>query len=270
MGCCESSDDVDGTSARGLLSSNYLRDDETISTANSAFDDERKGPMGDAFPTWVKDDFATHCYDCGLEFNILTERKHHCRRCRNVFCNDCSHNGSTILLFSITEDVRVCNQCFQEIPAENEYVQIHKPRLIRGENFKKFIRMGISTKLVKLRLTQDEQTLVYDDQSRAEPTEIPLKDIRKLKMTSLKAFEIGTGDKTYEFEADSTATQKEWMEALKTVIEWSKKPSLREKVDNERRLKWENARRSSGGGGSHTNNRSERRGSTAKFKGKYG
>lgn len=265
MGCCESSDDVENTSSKGLLSSNYLRDDDTASMKT---DDERIGPMGDAFPTWVKDEFAANCYCCNVEFNVLIERKHHCRRCRNVFCHNCSKNGSSILLFSITEEVRVCDQCFQEIPPENAYVSVHKPLLVRGDNFKKFIMMGMSTKLVKLRLTQDGHTLVYDDQSRAEPTSINLKEIKKLKMSSLKGFEIGTEEKSYEFEAESSITQRAWMDALKVVIEVSKSPNLREKVDNERRLKWENARR--GAASSNSSVRSERRGSSARSKGKYG
>ena len=86
MSCCGSdSDVVDGSKLkRGLLNSNHLKDDsDTISTGNSALEDDRKGPMGDTFPTWVKDEFANNCYACLLQFNILTDRKHHCRRCRN-------------------------------------------------------------------------------------------------------------------------------------------------------------------------------------------
>jgi hypothetical protein len=186
-----------------------------------------------------------------------------------VFCNSCSSNGSSILLFGITDDVRVCDRCFQEIPAENLYVGTFKPLLLRGENFKKFIMMGMSTKIVKLRMSQDETTLLYDDQSRAEPTIIPLSEVIKLNMTSLKAFELSTDSKSYEFEADSSSVQKQWMEALKVTIERSKEPNLRQKVDNERRLKVEAARRSSVKGGSGSGGRADRTNTSAKVRGKY-
>lgn len=41
----------------------------------------------------------------------------------------------------------------------------------------------------------DDMTLVYDDESRAEPTIIKLHDIDRLNMTSLKAFELTTDSK---------------------------------------------------------------------------
>lgn len=34
---------------------------------------------------WIKDDVATNCSTCSAKFSI-TERKHHCRCCGNVFC----------------------------------------------------------------------------------------------------------------------------------------------------------------------------------------
>ena len=39
---------------------------------------------------WVPDDKAQTClYGCGKQFSALFLRKHHCRICGNVFCNDC-------------------------------------------------------------------------------------------------------------------------------------------------------------------------------------
>lgn len=64
----------------------------------------------------------------------------------------------------------------------------------------------------------DDSTLVYDDESRADPTIIKLHGIDRLNITSLKAFEISTDLKVYHFEADSAATQKKWLEALKIAI----------------------------------------------------
>ncbi len=243
MSCCssrKSSTDavLDGT--RGSFHQPFLRGGED--EGSTWQEDERKGPTGDNFPTWVKDEDASECYDCGNRFNSIIDRKHHCRKCRNIFCKLCSNEKSKILLFSINEEVRVCRECLEELPVENNYIIQYRPVLQNGENFKKSIMMGLSTKVVRLRLMQNETTLVYDDESRAEPTEIQLAEIKKLSMTSLKAFEIIT-DKSFCFEADSSNTLKLWIAALNEVIRRAKEPKFREKVDNARRLRLEASRK---------------------------
>lgn len=37
----------------------------------------------------MKDEDAPDCYECRIPFDVV-RRKHHCRRCRNVFCEKCS------------------------------------------------------------------------------------------------------------------------------------------------------------------------------------
>ncbi|CAN0349965.1 unnamed protein product, partial [Discosporangium mesarthrocarpum] len=33
---------------------------------------------------WVEDESQSACYNCGCEFDLLV-RRHHCRRCRNIY-----------------------------------------------------------------------------------------------------------------------------------------------------------------------------------------
>jgi len=80
-----------------------------------------------------------------------------------------------------------------------------------------------------------EKELVYDDDTRKEPTVISLHEIDHVKMTSLKAFEISQGSKTFCFEASDSLTQKQWVEALKFAIQKAKSPPLAERVMVERR-----------------------------------
>ena len=74
---------------------------------------------------WIPSENVTKCYNCAIHFSILN-RKHHCRMCGRVFCNDCSSGRSTIpsiLNNSLspqnksyfnweTKEKRLCTECF--------------------------------------------------------------------------------------------------------------------------------------------------------------
>ncbi|KAL0973828.1 hypothetical protein UPYG_G00211730 [Umbra pygmaea] len=57
---------------------------------------------------WLKDDEATQCKQCMKEFSIA-RRKHHCRNCGDIYCNNCSSNE--LALPSYPRPVRVCDTC---------------------------------------------------------------------------------------------------------------------------------------------------------------
>ena len=40
---------------------------------------------------WIPSENVTNCYNCGINFSLLN-RKHHCRMCGRIFCNNCSCN----------------------------------------------------------------------------------------------------------------------------------------------------------------------------------
>ena len=44
---------------------------------------------------WVYEDLSNHCISCGDEFHPLN-RKHHCRKCGNIFCGKCSNQRCLI------------------------------------------------------------------------------------------------------------------------------------------------------------------------------
>eukprot|EP00050_Salpingoeca_kvevrii_P011448 m.15446 g.15446 ORF g.15446 m.15446 type:complete len:841 (-) comp3437_c0_seq1:151-2673(-) len=61
---------------------------------------------------WVDEKDVTECKLCSKSFGI-SRRKHHCRNCGDVFCNDCSDNKMP--LPSSAKPVRVCDLCESQL-----------------------------------------------------------------------------------------------------------------------------------------------------------
>ncbi|KAI5956653.1 VPS27 [Candida margitis] len=59
-------------------------------------------------PDWIDSDSCMICY---TPFSMLN-RKHHCRACGGVFCQDHSGNSTTLVNLGIMEPVRVCDNCY--------------------------------------------------------------------------------------------------------------------------------------------------------------
>lgn len=64
----------------------------------------------DTAPQWADGDV---CYRCHVLFTVFL-RKHHCRSCGQIFCDQCSQKTSTLPKFGIEKEVRVCDSCFDE------------------------------------------------------------------------------------------------------------------------------------------------------------
>jgi hypothetical protein len=58
--------------------------------------------------TWEHDVNVSQCRECHINFSTLI-RKHHCRGCGGIFCENCAPNNCT--LPSIDEEVRACGGC---------------------------------------------------------------------------------------------------------------------------------------------------------------
>ncbi|GLH09817.1 Uncharacterized protein GBIM_14864 [Gryllus bimaculatus] len=61
---------------------------------------------------WAEDADVTKCTLCHREFTMLL-RKHHCRNCGQIFCNECS--SKTAAVVSNKKPVRVCDSCYTEL-----------------------------------------------------------------------------------------------------------------------------------------------------------
>ena len=62
-------------------------------------------------PVWLPDEYTFDCMTCGVQFNIL-RRKHHCRNCGLIICQQCS--SKKLKLPQSRNLQRVCDVCFIE------------------------------------------------------------------------------------------------------------------------------------------------------------
>ncbi|OCT58547.1 hypothetical protein XELAEV_180019962mg, partial [Xenopus laevis] len=74
-------------------------------------------PGRSAADHWVKDEGMDNCSGCAVRFS-LTERRHHCRNCGQLFCQKCSRFQSEIKRLKISSPVRVCQNCYYNLQHE--------------------------------------------------------------------------------------------------------------------------------------------------------
>nr|XP_033770548.1 WD repeat and FYVE domain-containing protein 3 isoform X3 [Geotrypetes seraphini] len=74
-------------------------------------------PGRSAADHWVKDEGGDCCSGCAVRFS-LTERRHHCRNCGQLFCQKCSRFQSEIKRLKISSPVRVCQNCYYNLQHE--------------------------------------------------------------------------------------------------------------------------------------------------------
>ncbi|CAG8543966.1 8553_t:CDS:10 [Paraglomus brasilianum] len=86
-------------------------------------------------PVWVDDESVKACESekCGATFTTL-RRKHHCRQCGHIFCQDCSSRRLALPQLGELKPVRVCNGCFKiaylvgYVISDGQNMQIHGAR----------------------------------------------------------------------------------------------------------------------------------------------
>ena len=61
---------------------------------------------------WADDSEVGDCHGCQRDFT-LTVRKHHCRNCGQIFCNECSSKSASV--GNSRKPLRVCESCFKEL-----------------------------------------------------------------------------------------------------------------------------------------------------------
>jgi len=169
----------------------------------------------------------------------MIQRRHHCRRCRNVFCGECSDYKRELLMYNIQSEVRVCRICNAEAPKENEFVARHLPLLKRGSAMSQHVLMG--RRAVYLSLSDDMCRLEYREHGkRGAPPSIAFKDIEsvyELPNVSMACWEIRGGQGTVRFDAGMPAEARDWTAAITEAARRSKAPALKDRVEQERQAR---------------------------------
>ena len=82
-------------------------------------------------PVWVADELVSNCNSCGQSFNLI-RRRHHCRNCGHIYCNQCSSHYVPLKQFGYNRPVRVCDLCFRSYPIHEDH---HSPSAIDSSDY---------------------------------------------------------------------------------------------------------------------------------------
>ena len=160
---------------------------------------------------------------------------------------------------------RVCQKCYEDLKLENKYLS-GRDFLQEGQGFKKIEMMGMSSKLVTLKVTTGFKGLslkagfeIPQKHGRHQDDEehdldagrlIHLNQIEKVELKGLTNFDIvwrdsnGAGSvRTWGFEGDTHQTASTWVWYLAEACRRSRTPSLKNAVELERRQREEKDRR---------------------------
>jgi len=83
---------------------------------------------------WVDDNLVNHCHSCGNKFGVMT-RKHHCRWCGNIYCDDCSKRKCEVP--TLKGEQRVCDRCFGALTTSDSPSLPSLPSLFSGSESEK-------------------------------------------------------------------------------------------------------------------------------------
>ncbi|XP_055804812.1 protein FREE1-like [Solanum dulcamara] len=63
---------------------------------------------------WVPDEAVRKCTACAADFSAFN-RKHHCRNCGDIFCDNCTQGRVALTADEDAQPVRVCDRCMAEV-----------------------------------------------------------------------------------------------------------------------------------------------------------
>jgi hypothetical protein len=163
---------------------------------------------------WVLDKTTNKCSECNIHFNII-KRKHHCRNCGKIFCNNCSKNRIIIPNSTYTNKERVCVNCYNILQKKeliNEKTNIDDEIYLLQNNIlsiaESTINSGINT--TEILIKQSEQT--HNDLKKMECIDNNIKTsekiIDKISNNNLFSFYFYSKNNTKQYEDNKISVKK--------------------------------------------------------------
>lgn len=134
-------------------------------------------------PQWTPDKESPDCAKCHTRFDLLT-RRHHCRRCGQIYCSHCCEQKVPLPRMCFVDPVRLCDVCTEITTKENEFYEKHLKVLVSGANFilNKTDDMGNITSVPFFcRISSDHRAILFDGGSAWEEEPILLSSIQSCK-----------------------------------------------------------------------------------------
>ena len=91
---------------------------------------------GEVAPRWVPNSERPNCCRCNVAFDWVV-RRHHCRRCGNVFCGNCTNKkallptGTAAKTSDTKNPRRVCLDCFEASQPEQDVLALSQSNAVR-------------------------------------------------------------------------------------------------------------------------------------------
>lgn len=136
--------------------------------------EEQRSPFIIQEPQWVPDKETTNCSNCSVKFGFTT-RKHHCRRCGQIFCNLCCEKKVELLRMCFVDPVRICLTCESLTRRENKFFQKDLKLLTSGAIFLFRSQKNVNSyqdQLMRCKLSLDHRYLLFDGIEIIEPLDL--------------------------------------------------------------------------------------------------
>jgi len=90
---------------------------------------------------WLPDDAVDRCLICSQNFTLVV-RKHHCRSCGKIFCDDCTKTRRPLTALGYSTPVRHCDICAKDaILCEEDKVKFDLSQVVHSEVIAKWITL---------------------------------------------------------------------------------------------------------------------------------